>query len=93
MNNAARLDPQPQDATELPWQITTALHVAFNLPEGAGLRDALGAPQATDNKDALFTWVNNQLRDCECALWTPLMNELVTRLTDKLRREEQLLWV
>lgn len=81
------------DKADLYWQITSALHVAFNFPEGTGLRHALGAPDAPNNKHALHTWVETQLISADAKVWTPVMNELVTRLHDELQRQEQLLWV
>lgn len=94
MSNTTTSGGLPSSETaDFLWQVTIALHVAFNLPEGEGLRHALGAPQAPNNKEALFTWVERQFRNSETAAWIPLMNEMVKRLHDQLQRQEQLLWV
>ena len=94
MINELASGPDESPATvDFLWQLTIALHVAFDLPEGEGLRRALDAPHALNNKDALFTWVEGQVRRRDGGACMPLMNELVQRLHDQLQREEQLLWL
>lgn len=72
MSNAAQLRSQSHETIDLLWQITIALHVAFNLPEGSGLRGALGAPQAIDNKEALSLGSRNNSATVKARCGPPL---------------------
>ena len=93
INELASGRDESTDTVDFLWQVTIALHVAFDLPEGEGLGRALDAHNALNNTDALFTWVERQVRRRNGDARMPLMNEPVRRLHDQLQREEQLLWL
>ncbi|MCG5495965.1 MULTISPECIES: hypothetical protein [Ectothiorhodospira] len=74
-------------------RMASALHTTFQIPEGVGLCQALGAPNCDNNREALVHWVEQQVDQLEPAVWTAVMSQLVGELDEVLRREEKRSWL
>ncbi|ANB03156.1 hypothetical protein [Ectothiorhodospira sp. BSL-9] len=85
--------PFPQQPDRLVLRMASALHTAFQIPEGVGLCQPLGAPDCDNNREALVHWVEQQVDQLDPAVWTAIMSQLVQELDEVLRREEKRSWL